>query len=467
MTRNGANASTATSAQSLHTRAARPHGRATAAPLTLAWALATLAGCTMNVDLGGGDASVDTSTLVPFAGPRSSCILTTESGRLQCFGAGGSGQLSVDPAMLHSVCEGEPCDAFPTTFALRSPTSVALGDSFTCLVVSGSVWCAGSNALGFLGRGTRDGDPHVQPLEHDITGTIVELVAGRHHACARRSDGTVACWGLGNHGALGVDPGTLSDCGPVDAGEAERLALGTGDTRRCAMDAVDVPGISNATGLRAGPFGTCVLRSGAGPVCFGRNVGGSLGVGASASEVVSTPTALSVTDAVDVALGARHGCAIDGLARTHCFGLHDLGQLGVGSAAPDACDSDPCAIEPVRVTELSDATVVVAGDDHTCVLVDDGLLRCFGSDRMGQVGNSSGAVDDCSSVPCARTPRDAAQIAGVARIVAAGDHSVIIAADGKPMAFGSNTFRECASTNPDPVVAWPREIYGISPEPSP
>jgi alpha-tubulin suppressor-like RCC1 family protein len=432
--------------------------------LALSGLVAAGSGCTMNVDLGGGDpdGGVARGPLVLFAGPRASCILS-ESGRLQCFGAGGAGQLSIAPAMLHSLCGSEPCDAFPTTFALRNATSVALSDTFTCVVVAGAVWCAGSNDLGGLGRGTRDTDPHVEPLENDVTGPVVELVAGRHHACARRTNGTVACWGLGNHGALGVDPSTLSDCGMVAASEATRLTLTEGVTRRCATSPVDVPGIPNATGLRAGPFGTCVLRESGGPVCFGRSVGGSLGVGETGSEVVSTPTALAITDAVDVALGERHGCAIDALARTHCFGVNDLGQLGVGSAAPDTCDTQPCALDPVRVTDLADASVVVAGDEHTCVLLTDGLLRCFGSDALGQVGNSSGAVDDCSGVPCARTPRDVVQVGGVAQVVASGDHNLIVATNGTPMAFGGNTFRECASNNPDPVIAFPGEVYSISP----
>jgi alpha-tubulin suppressor-like RCC1 family protein len=426
-------------------------------------ALAAGAGCTMNVDLGGGDGGVARGPLVLFAGPRASCILS-ESGRLQCFGAGGAGQLSVEPAMLHSLCGSEPCDAFPTTFALRNATSVALSDTFTCVVVSGAVWCAGSNDLGGLGRGTRDTNPHVEPLENDVTGPVVELVAGRHHACARRTNGTVACWGLGNHGTLGVDPGTLSDCGLVTAGEAPRLALLEGVTRRCASSPVDVPGITNATGLRAGPFGTCVLRESGGPVCFGRSVGGSLGVGETVGEVVSAPSALAITDAVDVALGERHGCAIDALARTHCFGVNDLGQLGVGSAAADTCGGLPCALDPVRVTDLADASVVVAGDEHTCVLLTDGLLRCFGSDALGQVGNSSGAVDDCSGVPCARTPRDVVvQAVGVVQVTASGDHNLIVTTNGTPMAFGGNEFRECASTNPDPVIPFPGEVYNISP----
>lgn len=437
-------------------------GGAAATLVLMLAALGASAGCTMNVDLGGGDSGVARGPLVLFAGPRASCILS-DSGRLQCFGAGGSGQLSIPPAMLHSLCGSEPCDAFPTTFALRNATSVALSDAFTCVVVDGAVWCAGSNDLGGLGRGTRDTDPHVEPLESDVTGPVVELVAGRHHACARRTNGTVACWGLGNHGALGVDPGTLSDCGLVTAGEASRVALDVGVTRRCATSPVDVPGITDATGLRAGPFATCVLRDGGGPVCFGRHVGGSLGVGAAAGEVVATPTALVITDAVDVALGERHGCAIDALARTHCFGVNDLGQLGVGSAAPDTCDALPCALAPVRVTDLADASVVVAGDEHTCVLLEDGLLRCFGSDALGQVGNSAGAVDSCDGTPCARTPRDVVQVDGVAQVVASGDHNLIVASNDTPMAFGGNAFRECGSTNPDPVIAWPGEVYNISP----
>lgn len=424
----------------------------------LALALASF-GCTMAVDLGGDGG--ESASLVPFAGPRSSCILS-DSGRLQCFGAGGAGQLSLEPASLHALCDGEPCEFFPSTFALRNASSVALGDAFTCVVLEGAVWCAGSNAFGALARGTRDPDPHVQPLESDVSGVIVELAAGREHVCARRDDGTVACWGLGNHGALGVDPATLTDCGLVDAAQEARLGLTAGETRRCALDAVEVPGITDARGLRTGPFGTCVLRAGGAPLCFGRNVGGSLGVGMSTGEVVSTPTALLVTNATDVALGTRHGCALDTLGRTHCFGLHDVGQLGVGNAAPDTCAGQPCAWAPLRVTDLAGASRVVAGDEHTCVLLDDSQLRCFGNDTVGQVGNSSGALDDCSGTPCARTPRDVVEGDAVAQVVASGNHTVLVTTDGTPMAFGSNVFRECSNATAD-VIPWPGTVYSISP----
>ena len=53
------------------------------------------------------------------------------------------------------------------------------------------------------------------------------------------------------------------------------------------------------------------------------------------------------------------------------------------------------------------------------------------------------------------------QVDGVAQVVASGDHNLIVASNGTPMAFGGNAFRECGSTNPDPVIAWPGEVYNI------
>ena len=146
-----------------------------------------------------------------------------------------------------------------------------------------------------------------------------------------------------------------------------------------------------------------------------------------------------------------------------CFGAHDLGQLGVGGAAPDVCDTLPCALTPQRVTDLAAARRVVAGDQHTCVLLEDDTLRCFGSDERGQLGNSMGAVDVCGAIPCARTPRAVVQLEGegVVRVAASGDHTVFVTADALVQAFGSNAHRECAANTPDPLT-FPQRIYGIA-----
>ena len=133
--------------------------------------LVSLTSCTMGVDLGHSAELAD--GVLPFAGPRSTCLLNP-SGRLQCLGAGGAGQLGRAPGSLASSCDGEPCEAFPTTFALGDTTSVALGDAFTCVVLEQRVWCVGSNTYGALGRGTRDPDVHAEPLQADVEGDVAD-----------------------------------------------------------------------------------------------------------------------------------------------------------------------------------------------------------------------------------------------------------------------------------------------------
>jgi alpha-tubulin suppressor-like RCC1 family protein len=404
---------------------------------------------------------VPASLLTPYAGPRTSGFLSSV-GQLRCFGAGGDGQLGEDPATLSSSCDGVACESFAITFALQAITAAAMTDRSMCVARAGAVWCVGSNRFGELALGAVDGNTHATAREANVSGTIVEFAAGRHHVCGRRDNGTVACWGLGNHGALGVDPAAMMGCGaPADALDARRLGVDEGTPLRCTGAPVEVPNITDAIGLRAGPFATCVLRVGGGALCFGRNVSGSLGVGTTPATTVAAPTALRVVDAVDVALGEHHGCAVDSVGVTHCFGLHDRGQLGIGSAL-DTCMALPCAPLPTPVGGLGPASRVLAGDDHTCVLKQDGALSCFGSDLLGQVGDDDGANDDCAGAPCARTPRDVTPAARVARAVAAGDHTLLILVDGTPMAFGGNRSLECGRANGLPVP-WPSPIFNISP----
>jgi alpha-tubulin suppressor-like RCC1 family protein len=67
-----------------------------------------------------------------------------------------------------------------------------------------------------------------------------------------------------------------------------------------------------------------------------------------------------------------------------CWGRNNLGQLG-----------DPAIVGPTpdAQTVLLDRPpqTMSAGRDHTCVIVTDGTLRCWGSNVVGQIGNGGTA----------------------------------------------------------------------------
>ena len=85
-----------------------------------------------------------------------------------------------------------------------------------------------------------------------------------------------------------------------------------------------------------------------------------------------------------LAAGADHTCALVGDGEVWCWGMGDHGQLGL--AHTDAIgDDDP----PSRVDVGARAVSLTAGGLHTCALVEGGEAICWGSNDRG-----SSAMDD-------------------------------------------------------------------------
>jgi alpha-tubulin suppressor-like RCC1 family protein len=98
------------------------------------------------------------------------------------------------------------------------------------------------------------------------------------------------------------------------------------------------------------------------------------------------PVRMPQTGVVDIALGARHSCVIDaaGLA---CWGDDRNAQVTGDVARARACGDGPCELaEPVHVA--LDATRVVVGERHTCALLADRSIACWGSNEVGQLGRT-------------------------------------------------------------------------------
>lgn len=131
----------------------------------------------------------------------SRCALTA-AGTVSCWGRDADLVGSL-PSMCSALGQPSyPCQPLPTARPeLTSVIDLAAGASFMCAARGdGSVWCWGSNQLGF-----GDGQPTFGAAPAPVTGLsdVVELVAVDQSVCARRSDDQVLCWGDNTSGLLG------------------------------------------------------------------------------------------------------------------------------------------------------------------------------------------------------------------------------------------------------------------------
>ena len=146
-----------------------------------------------------------------------------------------------------------------------------------------------------------------------LNDASVRISAGFQHACQVNEDGTARCWGVNSTGQLG--DGTISP----------------------SSTPVPVSGLTNAVAISAGRFHTCALLADgtimlfSKVVCWGAGTNGQLGNGGLTDRLFADSTAVGLNNAIAVATGNLHSCALlaDGTAR--CWGANSNGALGNGT----------------------------------------------------------------------------------------------------------------------------------------
>jgi len=102
-------------------------------------------------------------------------------------------------------------------------------------------------------------------------------------------------------------------------------------------------------------------------------------------------------DFPDITAGAGHSCLLTTTGRIECWGANQFGQLGGGGGLFTTLEGGPAPADDIpgdwvktNVRGLTGkATTISSGYYHTCALVGNGGIQCWGRNDSGQLGNGT------------------------------------------------------------------------------
>ena len=342
------------------------------------------------------------------AGNGHTCAVTT-TGTVKCWGLNFFGQLGDNSTTYRNT----PVDviAGPSLPALNGVSAITTGLNHTCVLIGGGAKCWGDNGQGQLGDGSTT--QRLTPVDvSGLTAGVVSITAAASHTCAVTSGGGIKCWGQNLPSRLGDNTFNQSST-PVDVIQSPPLAV-----------------LSGATAVAAGARSvhTCAVV-GSGVRCWGSDTSGQLGVDMPLLGV--SRTALAVVGLASgvsaLALGGAHSCALTTSGGIQCWGNNDFGgQLGDNTLTNRST--------PVDVSGLTaGAGAITAGTAHTCALTTGGGAKCWGSNNIGQLGDNS--------MTMRLTAVDVSGLASGVTAIAAGDtHTCALISNGGVKCWGFNGY---------------------------
>nr|WP_256489463.1 Calx-beta domain-containing protein [Pleionea sp. CnH1-48] len=224
---------------------------------------------------------------------------------------------------------------------------------------------------------------------------VIDMGLGEYHTCALFDTQEIKCWGRNKDGVLGL--------GQDYTGEFEYI----GDTPSelgNALEAVNFGADKYPTQLSVGNEHNCALLNTGEIKCWGNNESGILGYGDIeprghsattigdnlASVDLGTDAFGQVYTAQKVSAGHDHTCALLNDGNIKCWGANNTNTLGrgdnVGGNIGDDDNEMGNNLALINLGTNRTATDIFTGDRITCAILDDASFKCWGRNLSGQIG---------------------------------------------------------------------------------
>ena len=186
--------------------------------------------------------------------------------------------------------------------------------------------------------------------------------------------------------------------------------------------------MANAVSVAGGSEHTCAVLSDGRLFCWGDNHFGQLGTGIVEHYSLFPSSVHLLGEAVEVTAGRRHTCVLLRDRTVECWGKNFEGQLGNGTRADARTPVRVTLLDPGKsVKPLGSVAAISAGSRHTCALLENGEVYCWGGNFAGQLGSVEGNL----------APQPVfSGMADVVALAAGGWHTCVILSTGETRCFG-------------------------------
>jgi len=261
-----------------------------------------------------------------------------------------------------------------------TPPIIKSSSTFSCSLANNDMKCWGNAGSGQLGIGSLNSQTRPQPVSFGLGGVYATEITLGHsgHACAVINDGSARCWGTGQHGRIGDGTGDNKQS-PSPVAFSQKFASNT-----------------TATAISAGDLHTCAILNYGNVSCWGSGGGSAIGIPLNNNDQYFPQVTNSLgvgRTAVNISLGYQFACVLLDNGLVSCWGEGNYGQMGNGNNIANNPTPTPTNSFGANRTVVA----IASGYDHTCVILDNGSVSCWGQNSYGALGR--GTVGGYSSNP--------------------------------------------------------------------
>jgi len=224
--------------------------------------------------------------------------------------------------------------------------------------------------------------------------------------------------------------------------------------------------------ISSGDHHTCArLREPASIKCWGDNHGGQLGLGNTQfiGDEADEMAELSSVDlgagapATNVSAGYAHTCAVLTDGAVKCWGNNDYGQLGIGDTRRRGDGQNELGdnLKAVELGARLGALSVVTGGSHTCAIRSDHRVTCWGANTFGQLGlgDTNHRGDGSDELGIELPPIDVGDSVG--QVVAGDFHTCVLLSGGSVKCWGYGLYGQLGQGSSENIGDDPGELEAL------